>query len=194
MSRATAASHPCIAALQSALPAGAVLSDPDIVASYRQDQGPLTPAGQPLAVIAPESTPDVSTVLRLAYQHAVVVVPRGAGSGLTGAPNAVDGCLVLSTHRLNQILTVDQTNRVAVVQPGVVTSDLRAAAGYWASRSESVFAQAAAADAVASERVAQGATAHADIVATVQTWLGRPPDLPVHLALDQLQTIEGDTP
>ena len=60
------------------------------------------------------------------------VVPRGAGTGLTGAANAVDGCVMISLHRMDQILEIDTTNRMARLQPGVINSNLKdavAAAG-----------------------------------------------------------------
>ncbi|HVW45054.1 MAG TPA: FAD-linked oxidase C-terminal domain-containing protein, partial [Amycolatopsis sp.] len=57
----------------------------------------------------------------------VPIVPRGAGSGLSGAANAIDGCVVLSLVKLNEIVEVDAGNRLAVVQPGVVNLDFRSA-------------------------------------------------------------------
>ena len=53
------------------------------------------------------------------------IVPRGAGSGLTGAANASDGCIILSLHRMNRILEIDTINRLARVQPGVINLDLK---------------------------------------------------------------------
>ena len=62
------------------------------------------------------------------------VVPRGAGTGLSGGANAVDGCLVLDLSRMNQVVEIDADNLVCVVQPGVVNDDLKAAVrehGLW---------------------------------------------------------------
>jgi glycolate oxidase len=57
----------------------------------------------------------------------VPIVPRGAGTGLTGAANAIDGCLILSLHRMAKIVEIDTTNRMVRVQPGCINSDLKAA-------------------------------------------------------------------
>ncbi|OLR90929.1 FAD-binding oxidoreductase [Actinokineospora bangkokensis] len=113
--------------LRTALGDGAVLTDADVVAGYSRDMMPLAPAGTPLAVVLPESTPQVQAVVRACAEAGVPIVPRGAGSGLSGAANAVDGCVVLVTTRMNAIVEVDADNRLAVVEPGVVNLDLRAA-------------------------------------------------------------------
>ena len=77
--------------------AGIVVTDPDIVASYRHDRAMDPSAGTPLAVVRPTTTAQVQTVLRWASGHRIPVVPRGAGSGLSGGATAVDGGIVLST-------------------------------------------------------------------------------------------------
>ncbi len=56
----------------------------------------------------------------------VPVVPRGAGTGLSGGANAVDGCLVLDLSAMNQVVEVDADNLICVVQPGIVNDDLKA--------------------------------------------------------------------
>ncbi|HEY1973070.1 MAG TPA: FAD-linked oxidase C-terminal domain-containing protein, partial [Pseudonocardia sp.] len=64
----------------------------------------------------------------------VPVVPRGAGTGLSGGANAVDGCVVLCLEAMREVLLIDPAERLAVVQPGVVNDDLRAAVaehGLW---------------------------------------------------------------
>jgi glycolate oxidase len=63
--------------------------------------------------------------VRACADAGVPIVPRGAGSGLSGAANAIDGCVVLVTTKLNRIVEVDPGNRLAVVEPGVVNLDLR---------------------------------------------------------------------
>lgn len=104
-----------------------VICDPDIVASYARDQSRFTPSAQPSAVLAPRTTAEVSAMLTVAHRNRVVVIPRGAGSGLSGAANALDGALILSLHRMDNILGVDIGNRLVVVQPGVITRALRTA-------------------------------------------------------------------
>ena len=110
-----------------------VTTDPEVVASFARDEAALGVQGGaggagPLAVVSPRSTADVAAVLAIAHEHRVPVVVRGAGSGLSGAAAAPDGSVVLSTRRLARVLEVDPVERLAVVQPGVVTGDLRAAA------------------------------------------------------------------
>jgi glycolate oxidase len=63
--------------------------------------------------------------MQVASRHGVPVVPRGAGSGLVGAANAVDGCITLVTTRMDAVLDVAPADRLAVVQPGVVIKTLR---------------------------------------------------------------------
>jgi glycolate oxidase len=111
--------------LQDALGPDSVLTDPDVTASYARDQAMLVEAGLPAAVALPRSTEEVSAVLRLASRHGVPVVPRGAGSGLVGAANAVDGGITLVLTRMDAVLEVSAADRLAVVQPGVVNKTLR---------------------------------------------------------------------
>ncbi|MGM1058792.1 FAD-binding oxidoreductase [Saccharothrix sp. Mg75] len=116
-----------LAELRTAIGADAVLTDADVTAAYRRDMMPLAPHGQPLAVVLPSSAEQVQAVVRACAAAGTPVVPRGAGSGLSGAANAVEGCVVLVTTKMNAIVEVDPDNRLAVVEPGVVNLDLRAA-------------------------------------------------------------------
>ena len=75
----------------------------------------------PDGVIFPGNAEEVSAILDLAGDAELPVVPRGAGSGYTGGALPVRGGLVLSTERLTRILSVDDANLVAEVEPGVVT-------------------------------------------------------------------------
>lgn len=86
---------------------------------------PLAPNGVPLAVVLPSDTEGIQATVRACAEHGVPIVPRGAGSGLTGAANAIDGCVVLVTTKLDQILEIDPGNRLAVVQPGLVNLTFR---------------------------------------------------------------------
>jgi glycolate oxidase len=114
-------------ALRAAVGADGVLVDPDVTSSYQKDMMPLAPYGSPLAVVLPSSTEQVQAVVRACAAARVPIVPRGAGSGLSGAANAIDGCVMLVTTRMNEIVEIDPDNRLAVVQPGVVNLDLRGA-------------------------------------------------------------------
>ncbi|RKT51639.1 FAD-binding oxidoreductase [Saccharothrix australiensis] len=113
--------------LRAAVGSDAVLTDADVTVAYQRDMMPLAPYGQPLAVVLPSSTEQVQAVVRACAAHRTPIVPRGAGSGLSGAANAIDGCVVLVTTKMNAIVEVDPDNRLAVVEPGVVNLDLRAA-------------------------------------------------------------------
>ena len=105
-----------------------VATDPDILASYRQDWAKDPAAGTPIAVVRPTSTDEVQTVLRWATAHRIAVVPRGAGTGLSGGATAVDGGIVLSTEKMRMI-TVDPVTRTAVVQPGLLNAEVKKAVG-----------------------------------------------------------------
>ncbi|KJK43477.1 FAD-linked oxidase [Lentzea aerocolonigenes] len=116
-----------LAELRTAVGAEGVLVDADVTASYQRDMMPLAPYGSPLAVVFPLNTEQVQAVVRACARHRVPVVPRGAGSGLSGAANAVDGCVVLVMTKMDAIVEIDADNRLAVVEPGVVNLDLRGA-------------------------------------------------------------------
>ncbi|WP_290050991.1 FAD-binding oxidoreductase [Amycolatopsis solani] len=111
--------------LRDLLGKSAVLTDSDVTASYARDMMPLAPSGQPLAVVLPANTEQVQAVVKACAEAGVPIVPRGAGSGLSGAANAIDGCVTLSLTKLNEIVEIDPGNRLAVVQPGVVNLDFR---------------------------------------------------------------------
>jgi glycolate oxidase len=104
-----------------------LIVDPEVIPSYSQDRATFLTPGAALAVALPDSTAEVAALLRICSAAAVPVVPRGAGSGLAGGANAVDGCVVLCTNRMNRILDVDPANLLAVVQPGVINADLKKA-------------------------------------------------------------------
>lgn len=103
----------------------AVVTDPDVMDSYSRDMMPLAQAGKPFAVVMPTDTAGVQACVRACADASVPIVPRGAGSGLAGAANAIDDCVVLVTSKLNEIVEIDAANRYAVVQPGVINLDFR---------------------------------------------------------------------
>ncbi|QKG26798.1 FAD-binding oxidoreductase [Actinomadura verrucosospora] len=121
-------------ALRNAVPAARLVTDPDVVASYAHDEAEWAPHGTPAALVRAGSTEDVRAVVAACAEHGVPVVPRGAGTGLSGGANALDGCVVLSLEAMNEIVEIDAAERLAVVQPGVVNDVLRLAAaerGLW---------------------------------------------------------------
>ncbi len=95
--------------------------------SHRRDETAHFEPGLPLAVALPATTEEVATIMRLATDYRVPVVPRGAGSGLSGGSAGVEGALTVVMTRMNAILEIDRDNLVAVVQPGVINADLKAA-------------------------------------------------------------------
>ena len=114
-----------VAALHAELPAGAVVTDPDVVEAYRHDRALTIEPGHPVAVVRAGCTEDVQATLRLASRFGVPVVTRGAGTGLSGGSAAVDGCITLSTERMRAI-TVDAAAMVATVQPGLLNAEVKA--------------------------------------------------------------------
>ncbi|MBJ7382930.1 MAG: FAD-binding protein [Mycolicibacterium sp.] len=122
-----------LSALIAELPDGTVVTDPDILGSYRQDRAADPDAGTPLAVVRPRRTEEVQTVMRWATAHHVPVVPRGAGTGLSGGATALDGGLVLSTELMRDI-AIDPVTRTAVTQPGLFNAEVKKAVaeyGLW---------------------------------------------------------------
>jgi glycolate oxidase len=116
------------------LPPDRVLTDPDVVATYLHDEAEWAEHGNAVAVVRPTTTAEVAAVVTACARHGIPVVPRGAGTGLSGGANAVDGCVVLCLERMREIVEINGAERLAVVQPGVVNDVLRAAAaehGLW---------------------------------------------------------------
>ena len=81
----------------------------------------------PSAVAFPGSAAEISSIMRLANQELFPVIPRGAGTGMTGGSLPVEGGLVLVMSRLNRILEIDAENQVAEVEPGVITGQFQSA-------------------------------------------------------------------
>jgi len=81
----------------------------------------------PDAVVFPQNSQQIASVLKLANHFAFSVTPRGAGSGMTGGSLPVNGGIVMAMTRLNRIIGIDRDNLVAVAEPGVVTGDFQKA-------------------------------------------------------------------
>ena len=101
-----------------------VSTDPAVLAEFARDKSRFQPTGEPLGLVRARDTADVSRALAWAHAHRVPVSVRGAGTGLAGGAAAYDGGLILSLAEMNRILAVDPADRLATVQPGVVTADL----------------------------------------------------------------------
>jgi glycolate oxidase len=88
-----------------------------------------SPAGPAAIVVRAGSVEQVQATLRFANRHGIPVVPRGAGSGVAGGAVAGEGAIVLDLSRLDRIIEIRADDHVVVVEPGVITADLDAAAG-----------------------------------------------------------------
>ncbi len=120
-------------ALAADLPPDALVTDEDLMQKYRYDWARDPNAGMPLAVVRPRSTAEVQTAMRWACRHRIAVVPRGAGSGLSGGSSAVAGGIVISLDRMRAV-RIDPDCRVAIVEPGALNAEVKAAAreyGLW---------------------------------------------------------------
>ncbi|MFJ9635777.1 FAD-binding oxidoreductase [Streptomyces sp. NPDC101178] len=110
--------------LRTGLPAEALITDPDVTTSYAHDMASFCEAGTPAVVVLPRTVEQVQHVMRTATELRVPVVPQGARTGLSGAANASDGCIVLSLVRMDRILEISPVDRIAVVEPGVINAVL----------------------------------------------------------------------
>ena len=107
-----------IAAQLSTIVPDGVISEDRALKAYETDA--LTAYRQPpLVVVLPETTAQVSAVLSWCYRNGVKVVPRGAGTSLSGGALPLADGVLLGLARMNRVLEIDFTDRVAVVQPGV---------------------------------------------------------------------------
>ena len=137
---ATAAAVPAtgaaglIGALGRGLPGGRLVIDPDVLAAISHDEAEWAPVGRAAAGVRARTEAEVRHVVRTCAEFRAPVVPRGAGTGLSGGANAADGSVVLDLSGMNQVLEIDRDNMTCVVQPGVVNNDLKAAvaaSGLW---------------------------------------------------------------
>lgn len=111
-----------------ALGAGQVSTEEAALARYAVDQAPVLDLQLPQAVVFAASIADVQAALRLCAAHGVAVVPRGAGTGVSGGAHASRNCVVMSLERMNRILDLNPDDETAVVEPGVINAALNEAA------------------------------------------------------------------
>jgi glycolate oxidase len=120
--------------LRNLVGAAQVEVDADIREAYAHDDAEWAPYSTPRAVVFAESTEDVSAVVTLAAAHGIHVVPRGAGTGLSGGANSVENAIVLSLERMTAVLEINTEERYAIAQAGVINNQLREAVaveGLW---------------------------------------------------------------
>jgi glycolate oxidase len=114
---------PVITELKKILGSGNLSTTPEDLVVYSYDA--TQQESLPWAVARPASAKEISQILVLANRERFPVVPRGAGTGMSGGSVPVRGGLVLSFERMNRILRIDENDLIAVVEPGVVTGDLQ---------------------------------------------------------------------
>jgi glycolate oxidase len=120
-------SHAFLDAVRAELPGLRLLEDEIDREAYRNDETAYLQTALPLAVALPTTTAEVSTLLRLASAHRVPVVPRGAGSGLSGGAAGIAGALTIALTRMDRVLEIDHDNLVVVTQPGIINAELKRA-------------------------------------------------------------------
>jgi glycolate oxidase len=123
-----------VEALRRGLPGDRVVADPDVLTAMSHDDAAWAPAGRAAAGVRVRSEAEAQHVVRTCAEFGAPIVPRGAGTGLSGGANAVDGCVVLDLARMDHIVEIDGDNLLCVVQPGAVNDDVKAAVaehGLW---------------------------------------------------------------
>jgi glycolate oxidase len=122
-----------VKALTKVMPAHCILSDSEETRPYECDS--LSTHRQlPLVVVLPENEEQILAVIKICREQLIPIVPRGAGTGLSGGATPIENGLVLSTAKLNKILEVNPYARTARVQPGVrnlAISDAAASSGLY---------------------------------------------------------------
>jgi glycolate oxidase len=115
-------SSPCFEKIAELVGPRGYLSRPEDLKLYQYDGG--VDKARPDFVVFPKTTEEVAAIVRLAAEHKVPIVGRGAGTGLSGGAIPLEGGIVIGFARMNQILEIDIPNERAVVQPGVVNLDI----------------------------------------------------------------------
>ena len=109
--------------LATMFPPTRLLSRPEQLATYESD-GLTAFRTRPLAVVIPETADEVIAVVRLCLEETLPFVARGSGTSLSGGSLPVPGGIVIALNRMNRILRLDSALRLAVVQPGVVNTQV----------------------------------------------------------------------
>lgn len=112
-----------LTALSALLPEGAVLTSDEDLVPYSFD-GTAALRKKPACVAFPSNTEEVASCLKLAQAHAVPVVTRGSGTGLSGGSLPIEGCLILCLVKLDRIIEVDPRNLTLHAQCGVITKEI----------------------------------------------------------------------
>jgi len=107
-----------VAAMREIVPGEGVIDDSDELKAFECD-GLMAYRQLPLIVVLPETTEQVSRVLKYCHDNGVKIVPRGAGTGLSGGALPLADAITLGLGKFNRILDIDYENRCVVTQPGV---------------------------------------------------------------------------
>ena len=130
-----AARERIVAGLRALSPESGVIAEALRLKPYEAD-GLSAYRQVPLAVVLPETTEQVASVLRFCHENGVRVVPRGAGTSLSGGALPLADAVVVGLMRMNRILAIDYADRLAVVEPGVtnigITEAVRGAGFFYA--------------------------------------------------------------
>lgn len=119
----TAPSAQVIGQLRAVAP-GRVFTGADINEDYSHDETPLYGTRMPDAVVMAQTTEEVSAVCKICYENDIPIIPRGAGTGLSGGCVALYGGIILDTTKMNHILGYDLENFTVRVESGVLLNDL----------------------------------------------------------------------
>lgn len=98
-------------------------TEPEDILCYSFDASGIEE--MPSAVLWPATTEEVIRIMRYAYENNLTVVPRGAGTGMTGGSIPLKGCLVISLERMNSLIDFDRENMTALVEPGLINGRLQ---------------------------------------------------------------------
>ncbi|MEO5885127.1 MAG: FAD-binding oxidoreductase, partial [Candidatus Limnocylindrales bacterium] len=115
-----------IEAIRTRLPSLRLLTDVADRERHRRDETAYLPTGLPGAVALPTETSEVIELVRLCSAHDIPIVPRGAGSGLSGGATGIEGALTIAFTAMDRILEIDTPNLCVVTQPGVINARLKA--------------------------------------------------------------------
>ena len=103
---------------------GRVYVGEEINDDFTHDEMSIYGKATPEAVVDAMTTEEISAVMKICYENAIPVTPRGAGTGLVGASVPIAGGIVINTTKMNKILEYDLNNFVVKIQPGVLLNDL----------------------------------------------------------------------
>jgi glycolate oxidase len=134
MTTATTTTAVLLEALGRGIPGDRLIVDEDVLASLSHDEAEWAAVGRAAVGLRARAEAEVQHAVSVCAELGVAVVARGAGTGLSGGANATDGCVIVDLTKMDKVVDVDPENLLAVVQPGVVNNDLKAAVaehGLW---------------------------------------------------------------